>query len=251
MVMWPPAHTTVAGVPERSCGTVVRRAGDRTTQPGAQVNRRVVALVALVVLGVVACAADDTTEDGDGGDAAVSTAVTDADADIAVVPSSSDVDPESLAELVAISPLVVTGEVQSVERGRVFASDSESDDSGADPSEEGIESALVTVAVDQVLVGDDPGATVLVEEEGWLADGRRIALDGAPPTQVGDRGIWFLVDTGDTDVPAWVSVGRVGRWIERDGTLSGPTLDIPLAIDLQDRRLAEVVADIEAATTAP
>jgi len=212
--------------------------------------------LALVPVAVVAAVAignrgDDTTGDGAGDEAAVPESADSGAGDIAVVPSSSTVDPESLAELVAISPLVITGEVQSVERGRIFASDAESVDAGADPSGQGVESAFVTVAVDQVLVGDDPGATVLVEEEGWLVDGRRIALDGVSPTEVGDRGVWFLVDTGDPDVPAWVSVGRVGRWLERDGLLSGPELDIPIAIDLQDRRLSDVVADIEAVTSAP
>jgi hypothetical protein len=215
------------------------------------VKSRVVALFAVVAVGVAACAGNDTAGDGTDAEAAVSTETADPGADIAVVPSSGDVDPESLAELVAISPLVVTGEVQSVERGRVFAPDARSVDAGGDPFDEGagVESSFVTVEVDRVLVGEDPGSTVLVEEEGWLADGRRIALDGVPPTQAGDRGIWFLVDTGDPAVPAWVSVGRVGRWIERGGTLSGPPLDIPIAIDLQDRSLDDVVADIEAAAT--
>jgi hypothetical protein len=169
------------------------------------------------------------------------------------------VDPADLAELFAMSDLVILGEVQGVERGRVFAGSASTTDSSPDASSAvetgaaatgGIESALVTVAVQQVLRGEDPGPTVLVEEEGWLADGRRISLDGAPPTEVGDVGLWFLIDTGDPDVPAWVTVGRFGRWLVRDGVLSGPLLDEPIAIDLQDRPVEDVVADLAALVAA-
>jgi hypothetical protein len=67
---------------------------------------------------------------------------------------------------------------------------------------------------------------------------------------VGDVGLWFLIDTGDPDVPAWVTVGRFGRWLVRDGVLSGPLLDEPIAIDLQDRPVEDVVADLAALVAA-
>lgn len=39
----------------------------------------------------------------------------------------------------------------------------------------------------------DDGA-LLVEEEGWLADGKPLVVDGAAPSTQGDVGIWFLVE---------------------------------------------------------
>lgn len=173
----------------------------------------------------------DDEAGSDGEDASSSTV----DPDLpAVVGSVDSGDPSDLSGLVALSDLVVVGTVESVERGRTI-------DVG---DESGVESALVTIDVETVVIGDDPGGAVVVEEEGWLPDGRRIALDGAIPTETGDRGLWFLADTGDPDSDAWVTVGRVGRWIERDEALSGPALDIPIAIDLQDRPLDDVVAEI-------
>jgi hypothetical protein len=193
--------------------------------------------VALVMAATIAALAlswpRDAGDDGDALDEAGATTTVDPGSP-ALVPSVDTGDPADLAGLLALSDLVVVGTVDSVERGRLI--------DGAEGAS--IESALVTIDVESVASGEDPGATVVVEEEGWLADGRRIALDGANPTEPGDRGLWFLADTGDPDSDAWVTVGRVGRWIERDGLLSGPQLDIPIAIDLQDRPLDDVVAEI-------
>jgi hypothetical protein len=193
--------------------------------------------VALVMAATIAALAlswpGDGGEAGEAGDEAGATTTVDPDVP-AVVASVDTGDPADLAGLLALSDLVVVGTVEAVERGRAI--------DGADGA--GVESALVTIQVESVVRGEDPGSIVVVEEEGWLADGRRIALDGAGPTEPGDRGLWFLADTGDPDSDAWVTVGRVGRWIERDGLLGGPQLDIPIAIDLQDRPLDDVVADI-------
>lgn len=214
-------------------------------------SRRGWVLPALLVLGAIIVAAAISVGSGDDDEPSDATSPPDPTGDVAAIESTASVDPADLAELYALSDLVIVGEVQSIERGRVFASPDASVDGDADDAASGVESALVTVQVDQVLRGEDPGATLLVEEEGWLADGRRISLDGAPPTEVGDVGLWFLIDTGDPDVPAWVTVGRFGRWTVRDGALSGPLLDEPIAIDLQDRPLDDVIADLSAIGPSP
>ena len=128
-----------------------------------------------------------------------------------------------LSELVAAADLVVAGEVASVARGRTFG----------DPGGAAIVSRVVTLRVDSVLAGTPPpaGADVLVEEEGWLADGRALAVDGAAPTEEGDRGIWFLVDVGDPELPVYTVVNAEGRYLLADGDgddLVGAAGDDPL-----------------------
>lgn len=128
-----------------------------------------------------------------------------------------------LSELVAAADLVVAGDVASVARGRTFG----------DPGGAAIVSRVVTLRVDSVLAGTPPaaGTEVLVEEEGWLADGRTLAVDGAAPTEEGDRGIWFLVDVGDPELPVYTVVNAEGRYLRGDGDgddLVGAAGDDPL-----------------------
>lgn len=135
----------------------------------------------------------------------------------------------SLDELVAASDLVVVGEVAGTERGRTFGQ----------PGGTTIESRLVTLTVGEVLAGTPPRAgTVLVEEEGWLDDGRALVVDGARPSQAGDRGVWFLVEVDDPDLPVYTVVGAEGRYLAApDGTLTGAEVDDPLIADLESRGL--------------
>jgi len=198
-------------------------------RPWLPVGVAVVAAAAVVLLAL-------TWPDADSGEGEETSTESTVDPDLPVAIDSPETgDPADLASLVAASDLVVVATVDEVARGRPV-------DPTGTASEE---SALVTLRVEEVLAGEDPGTTVVVEEEGWLGDGRRIAMDGASPTEAGDRAIWFLVDVGEPDAE-WLTVGRVGRWVERGGVLSGPLLDIPLAIDIQDRPLDDVVADIRA-----
>ena len=165
-------------------------------------------------------------------------------ADTSPVPVSSDAPRFSqLSELVAAADLVVTGEVASVARGRTFG----------EPGGTAIVSRVVTLRVDSVLAGTPPaaGADVLVEEEGWLADGRALAVDGAAPTQEGDRGIWFLVDVGDPELPVYTVVNAEGRYLLGDaggGTLVGAAGDDPLIARVEAMgagALADEVARLE------
>lgn len=126
----------------------------------------------------------------------------------------------SLAELVAAADLVVRGEVEATERGRTFGA----------PGGASLVSRLATLRVDEVLAGTPPQAgTVLVEEEGWLDDGSVLVVDGAAPTEPGDRGFWFLVEVDDPDMPVYRVVNAEGRYVlEDDTTLVGAAGDDPL-----------------------
>lgn len=179
--------------------------------------------------------APPVADDADDADHADPHASDDSD-DVTVVSSQSADDPDDLAELVSIAPLIVTGTVTQVERGDLLPVEG---DGGAE-----LHAAVVTIEIDRVLSGVDPGPSVRVQEPGWLGD-TRLSVDGAPPTEPGDEGIWFLVHDDAPAASPWSTLGRVGRWVVRDDRLVGPRLDIGVAIDLQDRRLAEVVEDVE------
>lgn len=184
---------------------------------GARASARPRWALALPVLAVVvALAAAVVAGSGDGADQ------TDASAPTATVPvdavqvTSDSPRYATLDELVAASDLVVRGEVTATERGRWFG------DGSTGPR---IQSRLVTLAVDEVLVGSLPGGagtdatgadraatgSLLLEEEGWLEDGSPIVVDGAAPSAVGDAGVWFLVDPGDDTTDAWIVVSAQGR----------------------------------------
>jgi hypothetical protein len=119
----------------------------------------------------------------------------------------------SLAELVAASALVVRGEVVGAARGRTF---------GDPGSQATIESRVLTLRVDVVLHGADPGSSrVLVEEEGWDGDGAPLVVDGADPSKVGDDGLWFLAGVGSGEERRYVIVSAEGRYLVRGTALRG------------------------------
>ena len=152
----------------------------------------------------------------------------------------------TLDELVAAADLVVRGEVESTERGRPFGQ----------PGGATIVSRLVTLRVDEVLAGTSPRAgTVLVEEEGWLDDGRALVVDGAGPTRTGDAGIWFLVEVDDPDLPVYTTIGAEGRYLTTPGDddadrLVGADNDDPLIADLAARSPESLAAAIRTASGA-
>jgi hypothetical protein len=131
----------------------------------------------------------------------------------------------TLDDLVAAADVVVAGEVESTDRGRTFGA----------PGGAAIVSRLVTLRVDEVLAGTAPAGAphLLVEEEGWLDDGRPLAVDGAAPTEVGDRGIWFLVDVGDPELPVYTVVNAEGRYLLDGRTLVGAAGDDPLIAEVE------------------
>jgi hypothetical protein len=152
----------------------------------------------------------------------------------------------TLDDLAAAADLVVTGEVEGIDRGRTFGQ----------PGGAAIVSRLVTLRVDDVLTGTMPSeaSNVLVEEEGWLDDGRPVAVDGAAPTEVGDRGIWFLVDVHDPEMPVYTVVNAEGRYLFGDGSdgddgggasLVGADGDDPLIAEIESLTPAALTDRIE------
>lgn len=148
----------------------------------------------------------------------------------------------SLAELVAGSDLVVRAQVVGTERGRVFG------DPGGDAA---IESRVVTLQVTSVLLGPTsgpaaPGGRILVEEEGWTADGAPLIVDGARPSEVGDDAIWFLTEVGAEEEARYVVVSAEGRYLVDGDRLVGATGDDALIAEIT----ALGAARLEAAVTA-
>lgn len=147
----------------------------------------------------------------------------------------------TLDELIRASDVVVTGTVAATERGRTFG----------DPGGTTIVSRLVTLRVDRVLAGAAPQAdTVLVEEEGWLDDGRQLVVDGMAPTEPGDHGVWFLHQVADPDLPVYVVVSAQGRYLI-DGVghghdLTGAAGDDPLVAQLEAQGLDRLSAAVAA-----
>ncbi|NLD75436.1 MAG: hypothetical protein GX643_02095 [Acidimicrobiales bacterium] len=136
----------------------------------------------------------------------------------------------SLDELVGASDLVVEAAVVSSAEGRWFGD-----------GDAAILSRLVTLQVRQVLVGSTSTAsTILVEEEGWTADGTPLVVDGLAAAAEGDRGVWFLVDGGDPDVGAYVVVSAQGRYLLSDGGLVGASGGDPLVSVLSSMTAAEL-----------
>jgi hypothetical protein len=173
----------------------------------------VVALVVALAVGLAVWAASE--DDGGAG----STTATSAPDPVEVTSDAPRL--ATLAELVAASDLVVRAEVVSTDRGRVF---------GDPESDAAIESRVVTLSVTRVLhgTGTTPGRRVLVEEEGWTADGAPLVVDGLSPSSEGDDGIWFLTRVGAEEEARYVVVSAEGRYLVAGGRLTGAEGDDPL-----------------------
>jgi hypothetical protein len=129
----------------------------------------------------------------------------------------------TLSELVDASDIVVRARVTGTERGRVFGE-----------GDAAIESRIVRLRVTKVLRGpavavDD---TLLVEEEGWTADGAPLVVDGLAPSEPGDDAVWFLVRVGQDEEARHVAVSAEGRYLVRGDRLEGAAGDDPLVAEL-------------------
>lgn len=173
-----------------------------------------IALVAGVTVGVVAFA------DGDH-DGATGTGTGTAPSAVAVAATSS-YQFDSLLEMAATSDAVVRATVVATERGRVVG----------DPGAGGIVSRIVTLDVSEVFTSSVPGltagATLLIEEEGWLPSGEVLIVDDLQPSTVDDTGVWFLDAIGDTDSPTFLVINSQGRFLDVDGRIVGGRIDDPL-----------------------
>jgi hypothetical protein len=142
----------------------------------------------------------------------------------------------SLDEMVAASDAIVVGRVTATERGRLVG----------DPANGGVISRLVTVTVDEVLAGV-AGATIVVEEEGWLTDDTPITVNGVAASRVGDEGLWFLDINDDAELPSFLVINSQGRFlIADDGTLRGGDQRDVLVQQLQRQSFTQ----LRSATTA-
>jgi hypothetical protein len=142
----------------------------------------------------------------------------------------------SLDEMVAASDAIIIGRVTATERGRLVG----------DPANGGVISRLVTITVDEVLAGI-VGATVIVEEEGWLTDDTPITVNGVAASRVGDEGLWFLDINDDAELPSFLVINSQGRFLfADDGTVRGGDQRDVLVQQLQRQSFTQ----LRSATTA-
>ncbi len=171
-----------------------------------------IALVAGVTVGVVAFA--DGDDEGVAGAGTAPSAV--------AVAATSSYQFDSLLDMAATSDAVVRATVVATERGRVVG----------DPDAGGIVSRIVTLDVSEVFTSSVPGltagATLLIEEEGWLPSGEVLIVDDLQPSTVDDTGVWFLDAIGDTDSPTFLVINSQGRFLDLDGQIVGGRIDDPL-----------------------
>lgn len=129
-------------------------------------------------------------------------------APVAPVELQADTGPRAATvdDLVRASDVVVEGTVVATQRGRAVGT-----------ARQGIVTRLVEVRVDRVLAGDvgvvGTDGSVIVEEEGWLADGRPVRVNGVEPSAVGDRGVYFLVRGTGEEFPYTAVVSDQGRYL--------------------------------------
>jgi hypothetical protein len=111
-------------------------------------------------------------------------------------------------------------------------------------------SRIDALEVDGVLAGQATGSTILVEEEGWLADGTSIAVNGLAPSEAGMDAIWFLDRRPDPELPGYLVINHQGRYVVEGDRLHGADGADPLVARLEalgPDGLAEAVRDVSAA----
>ena len=143
----------------------------------------------------------------------------------------------TLGELVDASDVVVRARVTGTERGRVFGE-----------GDAAIESRVVRLRVTEVLhgAGVAAGDALLVEEEGWSADGAALVVDGLAPSEPGDDAVWFLVRVGQDEEARHVVVSAEGRYLVHGDRLQGAAGDDPLVAELSDLGTAGLEAAVAA-----
>jgi hypothetical protein len=142
---------------------------------------------------------------------------------------------DSLIEMAAASDAVVRATVVTTERGRLVG----------DPGAGGIVTRVVTLKVDESfdseMDGLGEGATLLVEEEGWLPTGEELIVDDLQPSAPGDAGVWFLQALDETEAPTFIVINSQGRFLNVDGHVVGGRADDPLVDATEAASYSELV----------
>ncbi len=125
------------------------------------------------------------------------------------------------------------GRVEATSRGRAIGNDNNA-----------VVSRIVTVRVEEVLAGRVATPSVLVEEEGWLLDGRALEVNGLAPSREGMEAIWFLDALPPGELPGFLVINHQGRYALDGNRLEGAGGSDPLVEDVEalgaDRLAAEV-----------
>ena len=127
-----------------------------------------------------------------------------------------------LDQLANASDLVVVGRVVADEEGRVFGAKAAGQSAA-------IRSHVLTLEIDEVLraaggvapTSNSARPVVLVEEEHSLTDGTPVTVDGMRRSRAGDRGVWFLVASGDPEFPGYAVINSQGRYLYEHGRVRG------------------------------
>jgi hypothetical protein len=141
----------------------------------------------------------------------------------------------SVGAMAASSDVVIVGTVVSVADGRVLG----------DPGGAAVRTQLAVVEVERTLVGPDL-ASVVVEEEAELADGRPITVNGVAPAGVGDRALWFL-QAVPGDSRTFIVINSQGRFTDADGHVAAGDVDDPLVAALVGIEFDDLVTAVAVA----
>ena len=190
----------------------------------------VVPVLVAVAIGTFVALRSRSSESSTGG------AAVDGPGTEAVVPVSaaSIYDFGSLDELVEASDLIVRGRVEAASRGRAVGSDANA-----------IVSRIVTLRVEEVLAGSVATPSVLVEEEGWLVDGRPLEVNGLGPSHEGMEAIWFLDALPPGELPGYLVINHQGRYVLDGDRLEGAgDAGDPLVAEVEALGAATLVAEV-------
>lgn len=129
--------------------------------------------------------------------------------------------PGELRKMVRDSGVVVLGQVESVQAGRIVGE-----------GEAALTFREVTLRVEEVLSGTFSGDQLVFEETGW--DGAKpMVLNGYHPSVEGDRGIYFLFPMENPPPEYTMLTHAQGRFLFEGGETTGPDGSDPFVRSLE------------------
>lgn len=130
--------------------------------------------------------------------------------------------PGELRKMVGDAGVVILGQVEGVQRGRVVGE-----------GEAALTFREVTLRVEEVLSGSFSGDQLVFEETGW--DGAKpMALNGYHPSAEGDRGIYFLFPKENPPPEYTMLTHAQGRFLFEGGQTIGPDGSDPFVRSLEN-----------------